>query len=156
MQVPSRHMVPNSLWSATLPLHSCLCVCAAFAITGWVVNRKPNSDRAERAQIKLMLKLRMMSESAWTYVDYNAFVESLKYYRIHIINYIRHGIVLSDKQSVRGKSCWGNLQLPNFVSPDIGIGQPHGIDAYSNSYDLEWSLFKVIHLLQDFWDGIFL
>ena len=47
-----RVMAP-SLWTAALPLHSCMCV--AFAITGWVVNRNNNYNCAETARIKLQI-----------------------------------------------------------------------------------------------------
>ena len=34
-----------------------VCVCAAFAITGWVVNRNNNFDRAETARVKMNARL---------------------------------------------------------------------------------------------------
>jgi len=50
--VSSQRTAP-SLWSAALPLQSCMCV--AFAITGWVVNRNNNYNCAETARIKLQI-----------------------------------------------------------------------------------------------------
>jgi len=36
-----------------LLLRSCVCVCVAFAITGWVVSRNNNFNRAQTTRIKL-------------------------------------------------------------------------------------------------------
>jgi len=57
------------VWNAALLRDSCMCACAVFAITGWVVNRNNNFDRAKTAWIKLNAKVRMISESVWTCVN---------------------------------------------------------------------------------------
>jgi len=92
----------------------CVCVCVAFAISG--------RDSKNYEFVSWMLKLRMILESAWTCIDYNAFVENLKYCRFHIIYIIIYVwekscrvslIVLSGNCLVRETTCRGNVQLPN-------------------------------------------
>jgi len=109
----SWHMAP-SRWSAALPLHCCLCLCTAFAIIGWVVNRNNNFDHAIRIKLNAQT-----SYDTGIYLNIcrlqsyqQCIFENLKYCQfVSVIIYVGEscqGIVLSGNV-LSGKCDWNSL-----------------------------------------------
>jgi len=101
--VSSQRTAP-SLWSAALPLHSCVCVEGGGNLrlldewsTETITIIVPRQH-----ELSWMLKLRTIPKSAWTCVDYNAFVETewLLLRRCNLSN-IDGRVYVRDRVSVR-------------------------------------------------------